>query len=257
MRVIILANNWVGWYLTSWLAKYPGVKIVGLVVHPETKQKYRKEIVEAASLSSECIFDAPVLRQVATIEKIASLSADIGLSFYFGYLLKPVFLDLFPLGVVNLHPSFLPYNKGAYPNVWSIIDDTPAGTTLHYIDSGIDTGKIIAQQALAIDPKDTGKSLHEKLEKLSVRLFCETWPKIMANQVQPVPQTLDVGTVHFVKDVDQIDEIDLEKTYRAKDLVNLLRARTFPPYKGCYFLHEGRKIFIRVQLLEEEELNNA
>ena len=50
--------------------------------------------------------------------------------------------------IYNLHISFLPYNRGAHPNFWSFIENTPSGVTIHKIDQGIDTGKIIFQKMI-------------------------------------------------------------------------------------------------------------
>jgi methionyl-tRNA formyltransferase len=60
------------------------------------------------------------------------------------------------------------------------------------------------------------------------------------------------GTFHRVRDVDVLDEIFLERIYRAEDLLNIIRARTFPPHSGAYFRHNGRKVYVRVELCEEE-----
>jgi methionyl-tRNA formyltransferase len=60
------------------------------------------------------------------------------------------------------------------------------------------------------------------------------------------------GTFHRVDDVGTVDEIDLQAPYRAADLINTIRARTFPPYPGSYFRDErGRRVFVRIQLETE------
>ena len=48
--------------------------------------------------------------------------------------------------IINLHIGYLPYNRGAHPNFWSFMDNTPTGVTIHEIDKNIDTGKIIYQK---------------------------------------------------------------------------------------------------------------
>ena len=252
MRIVLLANNWVGWQLAEWLAYQDDIEIVGLVLHPEAKRKYGGEILAATKLPNEKIFDATTLRQPEVLHQIKQLKADVALSFYFGYILKSSFLDLFPNGVLNLHPSFLPYNRGAYPNIWSIIDGTPAGVTLHYIDEQIDTGHIISQRLVTVEITDTGKTLYEKLERASVSLFCEVWPRIALGDILPIAQE-GIGSSYRMADVAKIDEIELSKSYLAKDLLNILRARTFPPFRGAYFWHEGRKIYIHVQLFSEDD----
>jgi methionyl-tRNA formyltransferase len=61
------------------------------------------------------------------------------------------------------------------------------------------------------------------------------------------------GTSHQSRDVQSLDEIDLEATYKAKDLINLIRARTFAPYRGAYFQCGGRKIYVSLQLAFGDE----
>ena len=64
------------------------------------------------------------------------------------------------------------------------------------------------------------------------------------------------GTYHAKKDVQKIDEIDLNEKYLAKDLINVIRARTFPPHEGAYFWDGSEKIYLRMKLLKEEELGD-
>jgi methionyl-tRNA formyltransferase len=253
MRILFLGNNWVGWQIVRWLRE-EGEQIVGLVVHPPHRSKFRDEIILGAQVSSGHIFNGSQLHQADVLNTIRSLNPDIGISVFFGYILRPNFLEIFPAGVINLHPAYLPYNRGAYPNVWSIVEDTPAGVTLHYVDDGVDTGDIIAQREIPVEPIDTGETLYRRLEKACVELFKETWPLIRSGQSPRFPQRKDEGTYHRISDIERIDRIDLERTYTAKQLIDIIRARTFPPYPSAYFEYQGRKVYLRLQLLYEDEL---
>lgn len=251
MRILILGNNWVAWQVVRWL-RDQSEQIVGLVVHPPNKRKYGNEIISSARVDPRCVFDGSLLRQPEVLQKIKELQPDIGLSVYFGYILRSEFLNIFPMGVINLHPAYLPYNRGAYPNVWSIVEGTPAGVTLHYVDEGVDTGDIIAQRKLPIEPFDTGETLYRKLEHACLELFKDIWPLIRDGKAPRIPQSKDQGTYHRVKDVERIDQIDLNRAYTARELIDIIRARTFPPHLGAYFIHNGRKIYLRLQLLPED-----
>jgi len=242
MRTIFLGNNWLGWKVLQWLVNQ-NEHIVGLVLHPHDQQKFGEEILSTVELPETRVFDGSRLREPELLDAIRSLEPDIGISIMFGYILKTEFLDTFPGGCINLHPAYLPYNRGAHPNVWSIIDGTPAGTTLHYIDAGIDTGKIIAQREVPIEPVDTGKTLYEKLEQASLELFIEIWPTFKQLNVETAEQPGGKSTYHQVRDIESLDEIHLDRDYKARDLINLIRARTFPPYNGAYFKVGGRKIY--------------
>ncbi len=253
MRIIYLGNNWLGWKVLEWLVQQ-GEDIAGLVVHPPRKQKFGKEILETAQLPANRILDGSRLWESDVLETIRTLKPDICISILFGYIVRSNFLGIFPEGCINLHPAYLPYNRGAYPNVWSIIDRTPAGVTLHYIDAGIDTGDIIAQCQVAVEPVDTGKTLYHKLEQASLNLFRKTWPLVRDGKAQSISQSAEKGTYHHTQDVETIDEIIPDKLYRGQEVIDILRARTFPPYQGAYMIVNGRKIYLRLELLYEETL---
>jgi methionyl-tRNA formyltransferase len=252
MKIVYFANNWVGWQVLKGL-KDRSQEIVGLVVHPEEKRKYGDEIVREAGLPPEVVFDGSQLGRKKVQSALESLQADLGLSVFFAYVIRPPVLDMFPKGIINLHNSLLPYNRGVYSNVWSIVDGTPAGVSLHYIDDGLDTGDLIAQQEIPVEPWDTGESLYRKKEQACLELFSRTWPDILGGIAGRQPQDLSAGTFHVSKDVEAVDEIELNRHYRAGRLLNILRARTFPPYKGAYFKVGDKKVYLRLQMEVEPE----
>jgi methionyl-tRNA formyltransferase len=254
MRIIYFGNNRLGYQILKWL-KEQDENIIGLVIHPVKNRKYGDEIVSSSGLGQTVIFDGSRLNDIKVIKAIRDLNPQIGISALFGYILKPELLQLFPGGVLNLHPAYLPYNRGAYPNVWSIVEGTPAGVTIHYIDKGVDTGDIIARREVPVEPVDTGETLYLKLETALAGLFQEVWVNIKSGQITKATQEKTAGSYHQVRDVDKIDRIDQGSSYKARDLINILRARTFPPYRGAYLEDEnGRRIYLRLQLSYEEEL---
>ena len=250
MRIVCLCNNWLGWQVLQWLADQ-GQEIAGLVVHPDGLGKCLEEIQAVARRTGCTVLDDSQVSKPEGLEQIRSCKADMAVSILFRNMLRKPFLDLFPKGCINLHPAFLPYNRGNYPNVWSIVEKTPAGVTLHYIDEGLDTGDIIAQEEVVVEMTDTGGTLYRKLEVAALELFQRTWPGIEAGNAPRKQQSSEPGTCHRRSDVGAIDDIDLERMYRAEDLINILRARTFPPYTGAYFKHNGKKIYLRLELCLE------
>jgi methionyl-tRNA formyltransferase len=251
VKTVIFGNGKVALDAVRWFRER-GEDLAGLVLHPESNRRMGAEIISASGLLAERIFDGSLLRHADTIAALRALKPDIGLSVFFGHILKRELLDVFPRGCLNVHPALLPYNRGAHPNVWSIIEGTPAGVTIHYIDEGIDTGDIVSQKEVAIEPVDTGETLYRKLEEQAMKLLIETWPAIRGGQAAIRAQMRTGGSSHRVKDVEQIDEIDLERQYKARDLLNILRARTFAPYRGAYFVEDGRKVLVTVQLRYDE-----
>jgi methionyl-tRNA formyltransferase len=254
MRIFFLCNNWLGWQALQWL-RQQGDEIVGLAVHPEARAKYGNEIRHEVESTNCVVLDGSRLKESGVLEQVRTLNADIAVSVLFAYVVSPEFIGLFPKGCINLHPALLPHNRGRFPNVWSIVTKTPAGVTLHYIDQGIDTGDVIAQKEVPVEVTDTGATLYRRLELEGLKLFKENWPSIRAGTCSRSSQPGGAGSYHRGRDVETIDEIDLQKSYRAEDLINVIRARTFPPHRGAYFMHQGRKIYLRIDLKEESELS--
>ena len=249
MRYILLGNGQVASTILGWLVEN-GESPVGLVVHPSGNSRCRSELINRSQLSDDFIFDATTLQTPETLTAIRNLRADVGISLSLGYILKKEFLSCFPMGCINLHPALLPHNRGAYPNVWSIIEGTPSGVTLHYINEGIDTGDIISQEQVPVQSYDTGETLYRKLESASVSIFKRTWPVFKKGEVPCHPQETKGGTYHKARDVQAVDEVFLEQEYSARYLIDLLRARTFPPHKGAYFVRDGKKVFMKLALEE-------
>lgn len=245
-----MGNNWLGWKVLEWMSRIGEDEIVGMAIHPEEAATYAGQMQKAAGLPESRVFDGSKLRDEEVLESIRALDPDVGVSVLFGYILRSSFLSIFPEGAVNLHPAYLPYNRGAYPNVWSIVDGTPAGVTLHEIDEGIDTGDIWARRQVEVRPSDTGRSLYRRLEQAGLDLFRSTWPKWKSGELTPIEQSEKEGTKYYTNDVEEIDEINLDATYTGRELIDILRARTFPPHNGAYFEEDGQKVYLRLELTE-------
>ena len=80
--------------------------------------------------------------------------------------------------IINIHISYLPFNRGADPNFWSWINETPSGVSIHYITKKVDEGPILVQEILEMDEKDTLKTSYNKLQELAKKLIIENWGKI-------------------------------------------------------------------------------
>lgn len=125
---------------------------------------------------------------------------DIIISYNYKYILKPDVIGIPERGVINLHISFLPWNRGANPNVWSIIENTMKGVTIHFLDEGIDTGDILLQKEVFIDEeKETLRTSYEKLHEEIRELFKINWTKLKTDKIIPKRQPRG-GSLHYVKD---------------------------------------------------------
>ena len=245
MRILLLADNKPGLFVSKLLFEQ-NENIVGLCLHEEKYQNNGDEIVKSLNLDRENIFEVMDMKDDGVFKFIKSLKPDLIFSIYWRYLLPDRIIQLPSKGCINYHPAMLPYNRGKNPNVWPIIENTPAGVTLHYIDIGIDTGDIIAQNKVEIEPIDTGETLYNKLNKAFEELFLNTWPILKKDKIMSIKQNKETGSFHTSKQFHELSEIDLNKSYKASDLINLLRAKTFLGKPAAYYVNKGNKIYLRL-----------
>lgn len=252
MDVLLLANNWPGLQVTEYL-RAQGENIVGLGVHALDKQRLTPEIVAASGVSPDRIFEGPALRQADTVQRIREWNPQIIVGAFWGYILKPEVIDIPPLGCINMHPGYLPYNRGMNPNVWPIVERTPAGVTIHYVDAGIDTGDIIARREVPILPTDTGGTLYDRTLVEIVELFKEIWPAIRNGAAPRITQESHLATHHRAVDVDALDHLDLDAPTTARDILNRIRARSYQDRTYAYFEEDGKRIYVSVTLSESRD----
>lgn len=187
------------------------------------------------------------------LKLVKEIEPDLAVSVGYRHIVPKEIIQIPERGILNLHPSYLPYGRGANPNVWSIVDEDPAGITFHFMDESLDTGEIIAQERVDKNFSDTGKDLHKRLEEAQVKLFKETWPDIVDNPIETESQERDEGTYHKSAEFDEICELDLDKEYKVEEFLNILRALTFPPYKNAYVEKNGEKYYIEIDIEKAEE----
>ncbi len=133
----------------------------------------------------------------------------------------------------------------------------PAGVTIHYIDPGVDTGDIIAQQQIPVDLTDTGGSLHEKIVCGELELFRKTWPLISEGKNSRTPQDHSKATSHRKAAINEISSIDLDSRHPASYLINVLRARTYPPYPSAYYVEDNERRYLRIELRRQSQLGDG
>jgi len=138
--------------------------------------------------------EEPISPESAIIEGV-----DIVVSYRYQHIIRRPVIEMFPNRIINLHISLLPWNRGADPNLWSFLEDTPKGVSIHYIDSGVDTGPLIAQKQVEMLPDDTLATSYERLTQNIKELFFKCWSDIRNGLVQGINQA-EGGSAHRMKD---------------------------------------------------------
>lgn len=169
---------------------------------------------------------------------------------WWGRLIKEPLLNIPKYGFLNLHTSYLPYGKGKHPHCWSIIDQTQYGVTMHFIEKTLDTGPIVFQKEIPITWEDTGRTLYFKGIKAICELLEEKKQDILNLNLPVTKQLVNIGTSHYSKDLEQVSLLNLEQEYKLRDLLNVLRAKTFSPFPAAFFFEDGKKYEVRIQINE-------
>jgi methionyl-tRNA formyltransferase len=190
------------------------------------------------------------------IGMLRQLDLDYIICIHFPYIIKETVLCIPNSGVLNLHPAFLPFNRGWHTPTWAILDGTPIGATLHFMDEGVDTGDIVHQKRLNVSPGDTADTLYKRLKRLELEVFKEAWPGLISGNLSRKKQLISHGTIHKHKDLfkNSIQKIDLDQSIKAGDLIQRLRALTTNKVKeAAYFEVNGKSYRIQVAIHEEIE----
>ena len=98
---------------------------------------------------------------------------DLCISYRYRHIIGQNIIDESGDNIINLHISLLPWNRGSDPNLWSFLEDTPKGVTIHHVDAGVDTGDIIFQKEVFFGPGETLSSSYQTLNTAIVHLFME------------------------------------------------------------------------------------
>lgn len=226
MEIVFLGVNDIGMRIYEWLCQRSNIDVKALLTEPD---------------------QLSLVRQVAP-EFIISVGFD--------HLVPPEILDIPSEYSLNLHPSYLPYNRGKSPNVWPLVEETPAGVTLHTMDAEFDTGAIIAQRKVKTDFSDTGKILHERLEDAQFELFTEVWPEIESGDFKHIPQDDTAGRYHSKADFVELCEIDPDEQLKIRTLLDRLRALTFPPFDNAYIEIGGDRYYVDIEIRKAAEIDD-
>lgn len=135
------------------------------------------------------------------IDDILSYDCDLAISFGYRHILCNKILQNCKFPIFNLHISYLPWNRGAHPIFWAFYDNTPLGVTVHLIDEGIDTGPIIDQCLVHIDPRiESFQSAHEFMKVQVENLFFRNLDAILAQTYKLIEQR-SKGSFHTSKEL--------------------------------------------------------
>ncbi len=222
-----------------------GYNIVGVYTRPDRPTGRGRVLTPSAVKTAALqyglpLFQPPGLRRPEAAEELAALKPDVIVVCAFGVILRQPVLDIPPKGVLNVHPSLLPRQRGASPIAAAILaGDEQTGVTIMLMDPGMDTGPILSQRTVPITPWDTSGSLGERLAVVGAELLLEVLPRWLADEIEPQPQDDSLAT-HASLLSKEDGAIDW--TLPATDIWR--RVRAFNPWPGASTTLEGQTLLI-------------
>ncbi len=242
MKSLLLCNGKVGLEIFLWLVEHYRDDI-GLVVTIGTDEiKRAADSFGVNSLSVESKQD--LLKSIRETQQ----TYDIGFLIWWPWIIEADLIRLPSHGFINTHPSLLPFNRGKHYNFWALVEQAPFGVSLHFVEAGVDCGDIIDQFPILYSWEDNGATLYQKASRAIIDLFKNNYPGIREGRFIRKPQDLTRGSFHLSNELEEASKIDLDAKYLARDLLNLLRARTFPGHPACWFEDNGKRYEVRIEI---------
>lgn len=186
-----------------------GLKPETVVTLPD-KPQGRKQLILANSVRK--LADKNNIKIVEFVDLISGKQflkkANAAVLASFGAIIPRQIINLFPKGILTLHPSLLPKYRGPSPVFTALLNgDKNTGLTIIQMDEKVDHGPIIAQFNEVVLPKDTTQSLEKRLFSLGAKVLLTVLPAYLQGQITPKPQNHQQAsyTTKLTKENNQID----------------------------------------------------
>ena len=217
-------------------------RIVGVVTQPDRPKGRGQELtsspIKALALRHKLPLLQPLkMKDPAFLDTLRAWRPELIAVAAFGRILPKIILEMPPKGCINVHGSLLPKYRGAAPIQWAIIKgEKETGITTMLMDEGMDTGAVLLQERIAIEPDDTAGSLSSKLAAVGGRLLTETLTRWKAGTLTPRAQDNSQATLApILKKEDGL----LDWTLPAQTIADLVRG--LAPWPGAYTYANGER----------------
>jgi methionyl-tRNA formyltransferase len=221
-----------------------GFNLQLVVTQPDRPQGRGMELTAPPVKQSALKLGLPVL-QPDKIKKneefqarLTELQPDAIIVVGYGRIIPPWMLTLPRYGNINVHASLLPKYRGAAPIQWAIAsgEQTTGVTTMH-LNEGLDTGDILLQKEMALQPDDTAVTFAPRLAELGADLLVETLRALEEKTITPIPQDHSQATLAPILKKED-GQIDFSRS--ATDIHNRLRG--FQPWPGAHTQFRGKSL---------------
>ena len=214
--------------------------IVG-VVTKETSS-FNADFVDLAPIARSAgvpSLSTPNINTGGCVEWCLDKRPDIVFCFGWSQLIKKDFLAVAPMGVVGFHPTALPKNRGRHPLIWTLVLGlTETASTFFFMDEGMDSGDILSQEKIVLDPSEDAASLYGKVTDTALGQIEKFLPELVLGMYQRHVQDRSLATTWRKRGLED-GKIDWRMSCHSID--RLIRGLT-RPYAGAHFILEGNEI---------------
>ena len=246
-KIILFADSVAGYEITKFIFNNYPDDIFYIVVTSESNEIYT--FAKSNHLSV-------VVFQSEEYEKlIFKAEFDTGFLLWWPTIIKQEVIVKAEEGFINTHPSYMPNARGKNYNFWTLIEECPYGVSIHYVNKDIDAGDILLQKKIEYDWTDNGETMFYKARHEMINLFKEFYIQYKNNKLNSIPQNLNLGSFHYEYEMEKKSLLKLSEDYNLRNLLNILRARTFNGNPSCYFQDEDTKKTYEIRIEITEKFN--
>lgn len=250
-QIIIFGDLPIASKVAEWILEQDELELLGGVL--SNPQAHNNDPWDIPMFGEYCIENGIRLLTMEELKtEFCKGEISLGLSCRFGKIIKQDVIDLFQFGIINMHGGLLPEFAGPYSCNYSILfGNGKGGGTLHWIDSGIDTGDIIRRCEFDIISTDTAFTVFQKTQIALLENMKEVILPILHKKIKTYTNQEELkamGYEHHYFKKGSIDEYKCINLNRVSDeeLVKIVRACDFPGYEPAYFIVNGTKIYLRM-----------
>jgi len=208
-------------------------------------QKIKYSAVKEYALAKNLTLLQPTnLKDESFLAELKALNANLQIVVAFRMLPKVVW-EMPALGTFNLHASLLPNYRGAAPINWAIINgETKTGVTTFFIDDKIDTGAMILNSEITIEPEETAGQLHDRLMNLGSTTVIDTLKVIENGNVTTTIQedNAEIKTAYKLNK----ENCKIDWTKSGTEINNLIRGLSPYPASWCFLKDQNEELNIKI-----------
>lgn len=217
--------------------------VIAVVTQPDKPVGRKQNVIEVPVKRVAKKFGIKTFQPIdikTIIDDLKSLHADLGVVFAYSEIIPKKIINIFPRGILNIHPSLLPKYRGPAPVQAAIVNgEKETGVSIIVIDKNLDHGPILCQEKITIKADETARELLKKLAEKGTEILIHFIPKYISGELKPKPQ--DHAQATFTKIIKRDDgKID----WNMQAIAIYRQFRAYYPWPGIFTYINNKRVKI-------------